>query len=166
MTTSLEASVARLTDPSIDVRTAGAEELARLGDGAQPAAVALLDACGDVDAGVREWVAAALEGLGLPRPEDCNAFVKRLGTENPAVAYWAATLLGRLQSDAKAAVGPLSLSLTSHTSLEVRQRVAWALGKIGPEASAAAPALKEAARSSDARLARLAKQALTEIGAN
>jgi HEAT repeat protein len=47
---------------------------------------------------------------------------------------------------------------------EVAQRAAWALGKIGPAAAAAASALRTAAASADPRLARLAAEALAAVG--
>jgi hypothetical protein len=46
----------------------------------------------------------------------------------------------------------------------VRQRAAWALGKIGPAAKAALGTLKRAAGQGDERLARLAKESLESIG--
>ena len=52
----------------------------------------------------------------------------------------------------------------SSPDLSVRQRAAWALGKIGPVASAARGTLKRAAGQGDERLARLAKEALESIG--
>jgi HEAT repeat protein len=54
--------------------------------------------------------------------------------------------------------------LESDADLPVRERVAWALGEIGPAAKAAAPALTNAAESTDARLSRLAKKSLESIG--
>src|SRR5262245_949175 len=47
-------------------RVAAAEELARLGESAQTAAVPLVKAMGDSEGGVRDWALAALESLGPP----------------------------------------------------------------------------------------------------
>jgi HEAT repeat protein len=54
--------------------------------------------------------------------------------------------------------------LESDADLPVRERAAWALGEIGPVANSAAPALRAAADGDDARLARLAQQALQSFG--
>jgi HEAT repeat protein len=82
---------------------------------------------------------------------------------DPLPAYWAATLLGRLGEGASAAVAALATTLGA-ADLAVRERCAWALGKIGPAAGAARDALRRSAAGSDERLARLASEALTAIG--
>ena len=159
----LNDALIQLKDRSADVRRAAAEALARLEHAAQPAAVPLIDACGDEDDVVREWAAAALEGVGAPAPSDCDRLAQRVGAANPGIAWWAATLLGRLGSEAQPAVAPLTAALESHPASEVRQRAAWALGKIGRPARAAIPALRASTNGADARLVRLAQQALDAI---
>jgi HEAT repeat protein len=61
-------------------------------------------------------------------------------------------------------VAVLVASVESSTELSVRQRAAWALGKIGPAAAAARGTLKRAVGQGDERLARLANEALEAIG--
>jgi HEAT repeat protein len=112
---------------------------------------------------VRDWAAAALEDLGPPGADDIVALGRLVGSPNPGIGYWAATLVGRCGADAESTVEPLATALAESPFLEVRQRAAWALGKIGPTAKGAIPALEEAARSDDPRLARLAGQALESI---
>ena len=98
MTESMLALIAGLLAPQPAERAAAAERLARLEHAAQPAAVALVEAMGDPDDHVKNWVNAALEGLGPPSAEDLQPLVRLLTHESPDVAYWAATLLGRLAS--------------------------------------------------------------------
>jgi HEAT repeat protein len=144
-------------------RQAAAERLAQLGTDAQEAAVPLVEVC-DCDESIREWAVAALEGLGPPRPADIGPLVELLKRPTLDTAYWAATLLGRLEDQAAPAVSGLVRALESHGELAVRQRAAWALAQIGPAACAARAALEAAAGSSDARLASLAVLALGRIG--
>ena len=54
----------RAADPG--ARLDAAERLCRMAEAAAPAAADLVRACGDADEQVREWVVAALEGLGPP----------------------------------------------------------------------------------------------------
>jgi hypothetical protein len=82
---------------------------------------------------------------------------------HPDVGYWAATLLGRLGKQAAPAVPVLARVVCGGVDLTVRQRVAWALGQIGPAAAEALAALQQAATSDDLRLARLAQQAIDLI---
>lgn len=152
----------RAADPG--TRRRAAEDLCRLGNGARGAAVALVLASADPDEQVRQWAAAALEELGPPLARDLGSLGERLRDEHADVAFWSATLLGRLGSQAARAVPQLALALTEHDSPQVRQRAAWALGMIGPAAQAAEAALRAAAGSRDARLARLAAQALRQLG--
>jgi HEAT repeat protein len=163
MTADIAALVGQLTAPTAATRIDAAERLCRAGATAVPAAVALVRGCGDEDAEVRDWCAAALEELGPP-PADTVAELTTL-VANPAslVAYWAATLLGRSGQAAATAVDTLAGCLTA-ADPAVAQRAAWALGKIGPAAHPATTALQSAAAGTDARLARLATEALAAIG--
>ena len=77
--------------------------------------------------------------------------------------YWAATLLGRLGQDAAVAAGALEGCLRESMYLPARERAAWALSQIGPQAAAAVPTLEEAAAAAPPRLQRLATEALAAI---
>ena len=156
--------VARLGAAQVDVRREAAAALARLGEGAAPAAAALVRACGDEDGEVREQAVAALEDLGPPPADATGQLVDMATSEKPLVAYWAVTLLGRAGQGAAIAVPVLVRCLGSTTEMSVRQRSAWALGQIGPAAVAARDALGQAAGDTDPRLARLAAEALEAIG--
>lgn len=144
-------------------RLAAAEALCQMGADAKPAAVALVQASGDEDEAVREQAVAALEELGPPRVDDVPSLVSLLRESKPEVAYWAATLLGRLEAAGAAAAAALGAALSESQDASVRQRAAWALGKIGPAASAALAQLQSASAHADARLARLVKEAMELI---
>lgn len=146
-------------------RLDAAEHLARLGEGARGAAVPLVRAAGDASESVREWAVAALEGLGPPDAEDTTALRQAIVTaSHDDVAYWAVTLVGRLGVVGSPAVPELAKALQQADSMAVRQRAAWALGRIGPDAAAAREGLEQASGSDDPRLARLAANALQQIG--
>ena len=114
-----------------------------------------------------DWAHAALESLGPPAANDAAALAKLLSDEALDVAYWAATLLGRLGEDdgssCGAVVKPLVTALEHYPESAVRERAAWALGQIGPTAAEALPALQAAAAGTIPRLARLAKDAIGRI---
>lgn len=155
--------VARLSGPDADDRADAAEALCRAGEGAASAAPALVSACGDADDRVREWAAAALEELGPPSEGQRVELISLAASPHPLVAYWAVTLLGRGEASADA-VPVLIDRLGAGGPLEVRQRACWALGKIGPAAASARQALETAASDPDARLSRLAGDALAALG--
>ncbi|NQU22596.1 MAG: HEAT repeat domain-containing protein [Candidatus Nealsonbacteria bacterium] len=147
MDANLSQLVAALTNLDLAVRSQAAEQLSRLGPDAQPAAVALVQACNDDAEEVREWAVAALEELGSPLVTDAETLAGLLTADNADVGYWAATLLGRLGPDAAPVVPSLAAAVAESRHESVRQRAAWALGKIGPSAKAAVGALKKASAS-------------------
>ena len=119
----------RVADPL--VRLDAAERLGRMAEAAAPAAADLVRACGDADEQVREWVVAALEGLGPPPEASVAELAPLVGSEDPLAAYWAITLLGRVGQAAKAALPVLKARLASPDEA-VGRRAAWAIEKIGP----------------------------------
>jgi HEAT repeat protein len=153
-----------LTHGSPEERLAAAEALARLGAEASPAAVAIVQALDIEDEGLRDWLVAALEDLGAPAAADASALAAMVQKPTLDSAYWAATLLGRLESQAAPAVPQLAAALDQHPEPAVRERAAWALGKIGPAAASARSSLEAAAKGGNARLARMAGDALSQIG--
>lgn len=156
--------IAQLESTDTDEQTAAATQLAALGRDAQAAAVALVRTLGIPDEGVVEACTAALEELGPPTADQVAPLTELASDCSSDVAYWAVTLLGRARQDAAAAVAELCHVLESDAALPVRERAAWALGEIGPAAKAAVAALRNAAASGEARLARLAHKALDSIG--
>lgn len=151
------------SDDPIVARDA-AQRLSRMGSDARGAAVPLAEAAAAEAEEVCEWAAAALEELGPPLPEDLDRLIALLGDPRGNAAYWAATLLGRLEAEAAAAVPMLATAVTDHADAAVRQRAVWALSQIGPAAADALPALEQAAAGPDPRLARLAGRAIQSIG--
>lgn len=143
-------------------RAAAADTASRLGEEAQPLALALVRATGDAEESVREGVIAALEDLGPPRAEDAAPLAALLENPCAAIGYWAATLLGRLGAGASPQATALANTLAKGADMAVRERAAWALGEIGPKAASARAALEEAAKSGG-RLARLAGAALEKL---
>lgn len=138
-----------------------ARQLASQGEGAQQAAVALVECLAREDDELQEWCVAALEELGPPRVEDRDALGTLARHEQPLVAYWACTLLGRLGSDATESASILADVMHESSAAEVRQRAAWALGRIPSSNPDVAQKLEDAAKSDDPRLARLASEALS-----
>ena len=123
--------VVRLRDSDGKARLDAAERICHMAEEAAPAAVDLVGACGDDDEQVREWVVAALEGLGAPPEASIPALGGLAASENPLAAYWAITLLGRAGQAAKSAVPAVTACLQSKDEA-VRRRAAWAIEKIGP----------------------------------
>ena len=156
--------IAQLEGTDTAQQTAAAMKFATLGHAAQAAAVALVRTVGIPDEEVLEACTAALEEIGPPAADQIQPLAALANDCSSDVAYWAVTLLGRGGDGAAAAVSDLTKVLESDADLPVRERAAWALGEIGPAAKAAAPALSTAAKSSDARLARLAAKALEAVG--
>jgi len=163
MTADLTSLISQLDEDDPGERALAAEELCRLGDMARPAAVALVSACADESESVREWAVAALEGLGPPDAADVEQLRVFVRHESAEAAYWAITLLGRAGAAAGVAVGELTGALRDHAAPAVRQRAAWALGKIGPSAADAIDDLKAAAAGDDPRLTRLAQRAIDQL---
>jgi HEAT repeat protein len=163
MSTNLSELVAALAAEDATQRAGAAEALSRMGPEAGQAAVPLIVACGDSSEQVREWAVAALEEAGPPKVSDLERLAALLSNQSPDVAFWAATLLGRLEADAGGAVPSLEAALSEDVAVSVRQRAAWALGKIGPPAAPALEALRRAASDADPRLARLAERAMGQI---
>ena len=163
MTANLHALLTALESGSLAVRRDAAEKLAQLESDACGAAVPLVVTCETDDEPLREWATAALESLGPPEESDVAKLAALVGRPSLDVAYWAATLLGRLESKAAPAAPNLVQALITHPEMAVRQRAAWALGKIGPAAGAARDALAQAAQSPDRRLARLAREAIGHL---
>ncbi len=162
----IEQLKAGLRSADVTVRRRSAEQLAQLESGARGAAAVLAAACDENDETVREWTVAALEAVGPPLPEQQAEIIQLLASSCALSRYWAATLLGRLSTEATAAaVPPLVQTLKADDDLAVRERAAWALGELGPLAAPAKEGLRDAAASEHKRLSRLAQHALEAIGA-
>lgn len=158
-------AIERLSDGDVLCRRRAAEKLLTIGAQARSAAVALVRAAADADETVREAVVGALESLGEPEEQDIAELAGLLESEFADTAYWAATLLGRAGTKAASAADALARSLVASVALEVRQRIAWALGLIKCSTPAVLQSLEGAAVSDDSRLARISLQSLEQIRA-
>jgi HEAT repeat protein len=124
----------------------------------------LIEATGDLDETVREWAADSLETMGAPRSFDLPEIVELLSEAyDGEVAYWAATMLGRLGPSAHPATDVLARTIRFSKYLPVRERAAWALGQIGPRAAGATLILRETSENATPRLRRIATEALESI---
>ena len=161
MTNDLSTLINNLNSNDVGVRGNAAERLSRLGEQAKAALVGLCRAASDEDETVREHAVAALEEVGVPDGEDAAELILLLQSSDADTVYWAVTLLGRLESSASHAAELLAKLLLDSPHLLVKQRVAWALKKIGNQSDSVIQALRHAAQSPDARLSRNAQKALS-----
>jgi len=144
-------------------RREAAEVLAHGESESASAALALLKALRDEDDEVRDWAVAALEAIGAPAEHQVAEVVKLLEDESADVAYWAATLLGRLQRAGAPFASAVAKALATRSEVQVRRRAVWALAKIGASSSDVLAALKQAAADGDQPLARVAGEALRTL---
>jgi hypothetical protein len=148
-----------LTHGNDAARAAAAEKLAHAAEGAQAAAVPLVQACGDACEEVTEWVTAALENLGPPRADDLPLLAALAKHETADVAFWAVTLIGRAGSQAASHAQGVVTALQKQPD-QVRRKAAWALGELQCREAQVIDALRAAAAGSDKPLARAAHAAL------
>lgn len=119
---------------------------------------------GSHDDAIRMWAADALESSIRPEPQELLMLIQLLDScEDSESTYWAATMIGRLGVQAGAAAEALGGCLKRSDYLPARERIVWALSQLGPEASIAVPALKEAIDDGSPRLQQLAQEAIARI---
>ncbi|MEW4454912.1 HEAT repeat domain-containing protein [Bremerella sp. JC817] len=161
----MEPSIAiqALGSSNVDERRQAAEACAKNTDLAQAAVIPLCRCCADEDEQVSEWANGALEELGPPAKEELPALIDLLTAAAPT-AYWAATLVGRLEEAGSPALPQLAAAINQpETPPEVRDRAIWAIGKIGSGDASVREALQKAAASDNPRTARLAASALEKL---
>jgi HEAT repeat protein len=91
----------------------------------------LLNSIGSEDQSTVDWATEALENCGEPRSEDAAWIASQLSSDTADVAYWAATLLGRLGEGISGFQKTLvAVAIDSKRTANVRQRAIWALGRI------------------------------------
>ncbi|MBI1248574.1 hypothetical protein GC197_12135 [bacterium] len=157
-------AIQALSGSDIPKRREAAEACAKNTGLTQAAIVPLCRCCQDEDEQVREWSNAALEESGPPAVDELPALVD-LTKAPESTAYWAVTLLGRLQSDGAAALPALvTLIEAPKTPTEVLNRALWAIGQIGEGDQSVRSALEHAAQSENPRTSRLAVSALAKLG--
>jgi HEAT repeat protein len=87
MKSNVSALISALSSVDAASRTQAAEQLIVLGTDAQPAAVALVLACGDEDEGVRQSATSALEQMGPPEASDVGQLISLIEAKSPDVGY-------------------------------------------------------------------------------
>lgn len=118
------------------------------------------------DESALEEIVSQLESCGPPPAELRSELVAQLDNSNSdsLQRYWCLTLLGRdTHSATESETAAIAAYLAEQHDMEVRQRAAWALGKLASVAASTRPALQQAASASNPRLARLAQRALDEL---
>ena len=159
--TDVSTLVAAMSAPDEAERRHAAEGLGRLGTRAAAAIPALLECLKDRDDLVRGQCAEALGNIGHDGSEVVAALRGLLKDRSEFVRRMAAGALGDLGATSGGTVGDLSDALTDEE--EFVRRAAAALGKIGPPALEAAPALQAALADSDVFVRHWATVALNKI---
>lgn len=130
----------RLGDELAWVRAHAACALATRGDGSSRVREVLREGRGSDDERVREACFEALWLTGATGDESAAEILKALDDTSDKVVVQAILGLGRLQTPCAAAVSRL-IELLDHRDPNVRRNVVFVLGRMGPIASPAAPAL-------------------------
>ena len=124
--------------------------------------VAVLLTMLDENEEVRAWASDVLTNVEEPSSEWGPQLAELTRHVNAPVAGWACKLLGKLGSHATAYQSSLAAVLTQNSAKSVQQLAALALTTIPGLNQQTIAALKVAASDSDARLSRLAAEALNE----
>ncbi|MEN0109876.1 MAG: hypothetical protein AAF805_04050, partial [Planctomycetota bacterium] len=99
--------------------------------------------------------------LGPPPVDQLPAIARLLASLSGEVAYWAATLLGRVgETAAPHADALLAVAVDGRAAMAARERALWAIGKTGLGAADPSRLEPVANAAEHPRLARLAQRAL------
>ena len=111
----------------------------------------------------REIICSIFESCGPPLVQcrgELQSFLGKVGL-SPPPAYWCISVLaGDVAATIPAEAGAIAKHLSPDNPLEVRQRAAWALGRLASVATATQTALDQAATDPNTRLARLANRSV------
>jgi HEAT repeat protein len=147
-----------LRDKDPAARSSGLTALERLGT---PALPVLARSIGSRYEDVRRAALNALvKSNGVGAEEALPTLLAMLSAKEDQTREEAATVLGKLRTAARTAIGPLSRALED-PNVTVRTRAAEALGQIG---KAAVPALTKALKNGNDEVRGLASQALADVG--
>lgn len=146
-----------------EMQRKAAELLSQHADAAVEVAVDLVRHVGDKDRVVAEHCVSTLEELGPPAASQLEYLGKLAANENLDVAYWAITLIGRSGVAGAEQSALLGDVVASDARPAVRERAAWALGRIGPAAAAAISQLEACVEAEPESVARAVSKALESI---
>lgn len=139
------------------------KELARSPEASQQHVIAVVLTLQDEDEEVRAWACDALEEVN-PTQESAAQLAELARHVNPTIAGWSCKLLGRLAEAATPYQAAIANTLSAHASSGARQMAALALQTIPDLSKETLNALRAAAQANDARLSRLAQQAIEAQG--
>lgn len=149
---------------SAEVRWTAADMLGKVGASNPVAAVAILGAMRDPDPHVRNVAAAAMPKAGVVPDAGVPALIKLIGEDRQPVPLRA---LSEYRSAAHPALTLLAEILANRElDEETRWNAARTIGKVGPTATAAIPALVAALQDEAATVREHAAEALGDIGPN
>ena len=126
----------------------------------------LLNAMRSEDEEIRAWASDGLQQIEQPDPALASELAELCDSTMAPIAGWACKLLSRLGEQATDYQSAVTHTLGTHPEITVRQEAALALGAIPQLDAASIAALRQAAKSTDARLSRLATQALQQQGSS
>ncbi|PNG53100.1 putative oxidoreductase/HEAT repeat-containing protein [Variovorax sp. WDL1] len=152
------ALIVGLKDPHRYVRSSCASALRKIGAGATSAIPALIEVLSDDDDRTAAEAADALAAMGPAAMPAIPALVRSL---SGGFVYMSAR---RALKGLGAAAAPELARALGHPNVQVRQRAAWTLEDLGPQATAAVTALSATLKDSDAGVRRGAAKALAAIG--
>jgi len=183
--------LARLKDPSPEVRRAAARELGEHPNADPRAVAAVSQSLTDQDAEVRRLSAYALGAVGPPAKDGLPALEKSLADSEPSIRTAAAVAIQHIDPASKSFqpvltaairagdgrvirdVGgmgengdwavPALTSLLSHEAPQVRSLAAQSLGRIGKPAASARSALERAMHDKNAAVQDAARRALEKL---
>lgn len=145
-----------------EARLIAARLLGKIGPAARAAEPELLAAMRDSDPHLPGVAATSLPKVGIPADKALPALLPLLDTPHAAVALRA---ISEYRAEARSILPQLQAVLSDRSrESEVRWNAARTLGKIGPDAVAAVPALIEQLQDDDALVREHAAEALGDIG--
>jgi HEAT repeat protein len=161
---SVAALAAELKASDAHTRHLAARQLAKLGEQAKDAVPQLTDALTDTDKSVRHYAAKTLAEIGIDAKSATSALIADLGDADADTRYYVVKALSKLELDKNHthAVPGLIRTLKDENP-KTRYYSAKCLKSMGPAASAAIPALREAINDSDKDVKETATIALKKV---
>jgi hypothetical protein len=159
----LPALIKSLQDTNASVRYTVVYCLSKYGSHASAAVAALTDALEDTNFGVKVSAAKALwkiSGETNPAAATLKEVMKAAPSDHSA--YWAAVYLSEIDSRDTNGI-PILIRMLQSPGVELHVSAAAVLGRYGPAASAAVPALKQAIENGPPQLKTVALQSLKKI---